>query len=78
MAGLAELQASPGSAAMIGDQVFADVLGGNRAGLYTVWVLPISHREFFATKLPRMLERLIVPRFKRLGLMPDVPSEGEK
>ncbi|MDH7577848.1 MAG: YqeG family HAD IIIA-type phosphatase [Bacillota bacterium] len=46
--------------AVIGDQIFTDVLGGNRAGLYTILVTPISKREFFGTRLVRLLERLIL------------------
>lgn len=50
--------------AVIGDQVFTDVLGGNRLGLYTILVRPISGREFFTTRLGRFFERLILRRFE--------------
>lgn len=46
--------------AVIGDQIFTDVLGGNRLGLYTILVTPISEKEFFWTKLMRMLEKLVL------------------
>lgn len=49
--------------AVIGDQVFTDVLGGNRLGLYTILVRPISRREFFLTRLGRFFERLVLRRF---------------
>lgn len=45
--------------AAIGDQVFMDVLGGNHYGLKTILVEPISTREFPATRLMRLLERLV-------------------
>ena len=32
----------PGQAAMVGDQLFTDILGGNRSGLTTVLVTPID------------------------------------
>jgi FMN phosphatase YigB (HAD superfamily) len=35
---LDELNAKPRQAVMIGDRLHADVLGGNRAGIYTVYV----------------------------------------
>lgn len=35
---LNELKAKPGEAVMIGDRLHADVLGGNRAGMYTIYV----------------------------------------
>ncbi|MDK2820123.1 MAG: putative phosphatase [Clostridia bacterium] len=48
--------------AVIGDQVFTDVLGGNRLGLLTILVMPINSREFFGTKLVRKFERLVTRR----------------
>lgn len=55
-------------AAIVGDQVFTDVLGGNRLGLYTILVVPVSDKEFFGTKIMRMLERFVLRKLKRLGL----------
>lgn len=49
--------------AVIGDQMFTDVFGGNRLGLYTILVRPISEREFFTTRFGRFFERLILRRF---------------
>ncbi len=45
--------------AVIGDQLFTDILGGNRLGLFTVLVNPISSKEFCGTKLIRILEKLV-------------------
>lgn len=70
LAGLREVDTEPGKAALVGDQVLADVLGGNRLGMYTVWVLPLDAREFFGTKPARLVEKLLVRRFRRMGLMP--------
>lgn len=39
------LRVEPAETAMIGDQVFADVLVGNRLGLYTILVTPLSARD---------------------------------
>ncbi len=44
---------------VIGDQLFTDVLGGKRLGLYTVLVSPSSKREFVTTKIMRLLERIV-------------------
>jgi uncharacterized protein len=57
---LAQMKLSPAEVAVVGDQVLTDVLGGNRLGLHTILVTPISEKEFFWTKLTRMLERLLV------------------
>lgn len=35
---LAELQAKPEQTVMIGDRLHADVLGGNRMGMYTIYI----------------------------------------
>ncbi len=54
-----------GETALIGDQLFTDILGGNLAGLYTILVDPISNREFATTKIIRRFERIAR---RRLGL----------
>ncbi len=48
--------------AMIGDQIFTDVLGGNRAGLITILVTPLGKKEFVGTKISRLLETFILRR----------------
>lgn len=56
-----------GEAAVIGDQIFTDVLGGNRLGIYTILVRPMYRREFFGTKISRFFERLLMRSFDRRG-----------
>jgi len=53
---------SPRTTALIGDQLFTDVLGGNLVGLHTILVEPLSRREFPTTKIVRALERTIRAR----------------
>jgi len=59
------MEVSAGEAAVIGDQIFTDILGGNRAGLYTILVKPLARREFMGTKISRALEVLVL---RYLGL----------
>lgn len=47
---------------VIGDQLFTDILGGNRAGLFTVLVNPLSNKEFIGTKIVRFLECIAYKR----------------
>lgn len=47
---------SPDQVAVVGDQVFTDVLGGNLVGAYTILVPPLGRREFFYTRFIRLLE----------------------
>jgi len=48
--------------AVIGDQVFTDVLGGNRMGFMTILVDPLNKNEFFTTRLMRLLEKFVIKR----------------
>ncbi|SHI92157.1 YqeG family HAD IIIA-type phosphatase [Lutispora thermophila] len=48
--------------AVIGDQLFTDVLGGNRLGLFTILVTPISEKEFIWTRMVRKLERIVLKK----------------
>jgi len=66
---LAVLGTSPEETAIIGDQIFTDILGGNRAGLYTVLVQPVSTKEFVTTRLLRGLERIVLKRLACHGLL---------
>lgn len=72
----------PERTAMIGDQIFTDVLGGNRLGLYTILVQPLSREEFLGTRwISRNLERLLFRYLernrrspRRLNEIPDSPN----
>ncbi|MBS3872787.1 MAG: YqeG family HAD IIIA-type phosphatase [Firmicutes bacterium] len=59
------LGSQPRETAMIGDQVFTDVLGGNRLGLYTILVVPLCRQEFIGTRILRLLERLVIRKLLR-------------
>jgi HAD superfamily phosphatase (TIGR01668 family) len=66
---LIELNLPASAVAVLGDQIFTDVLGGNRMGLYTILVTPISDKEFIWTKLMRQFERLILRHLQRKNLI---------
>lgn len=42
--------------AMVGDQVFTDVLGANRVGMVSIYVDPINKKEYWYTKWKRPIE----------------------
>ena len=63
------LATRPEETAVVGDQLFTDILGGNRMDLYTIWTPPISETEFVSTRAVRRLERLVVRRFRKRGLL---------
>ncbi|HCF50430.1 MAG TPA: YqeG family HAD IIIA-type phosphatase [Syntrophomonas sp.] len=59
------MKVKPEETAVIGDQIFTDVLGGNRAGLFTILVTPLARKEFFGTKISRAMEKMVLYRLKR-------------
>lgn len=63
------LGVSAGQAAVIGDQLFTDILGGNRMGLYTILITPISRKELRTTRMVRCVERRVLSRLQRKGLV---------
>lgn len=62
---LSVLQVQASQTAVIGDQIFTDVLGGNRTGLFTILVVPIAKREFLGTKISRCMEFFVLRRLKK-------------
>ncbi|MGD0153624.1 MAG: YqeG family HAD IIIA-type phosphatase [Thermacetogeniaceae bacterium] len=58
------METTAGQTAVIGDQLFTDILGGNRMGLLTILVTPISSREFFGTRLMRLVEAFFLKLLK--------------
>lgn len=50
--------------AIVGDQIFTDILGGNRCKMYTILVDPISKNEFWITSIKRGIEAKIIKKYK--------------
>ncbi|MCZ8511116.1 YqeG family HAD IIIA-type phosphatase [Paenibacillus filicis] len=60
------MKLQPEQTVVIGDQMLTDVLGGNRMGLYTILVKPISLvDEGFFTKVNRRIEKAALTIMKR-------------
>lgn len=60
---LRRLDTEPGETAMVGDQLFTDILGGNRMGLRTILVPPCSDNDFIVYRIfGRTLERPLLRR----------------
>ncbi|ADV65687.1 YqeG family HAD IIIA-type phosphatase [Deinococcus maricopensis] len=53
----------PEQMAMVGDQLFTDVLGGNLNGMFTIMVRPLADNALPHTKLARRIERLVLKRY---------------
>ena len=50
---------------VIGDQIFTDILGGNRLNMYTVLVAPLGKRDSIGTFIQRSLEKLILAYWQK-------------
>jgi HAD superfamily phosphatase (TIGR01668 family) len=59
-AALKRLRVPAHRAALIGDQLFADVLAGRLAGLFTILVTPLGRREPWFTRVKRPFERCLL------------------
>lgn len=54
--------------AIVGDQLFTDILGGNKVGIKTILVNPISKKDFIFTKLLRRIELKVFDKMKKRGI----------
>jgi len=55
--------------AIIGDQLFTDIFGGNRVGIKTILVNPMSDKDLFVTKIFRFLEKRQYNKMKKRGIL---------
>ena len=55
---------APRQIAVVGDQIYTDILGGNRVGMFTCLVQPIKPEPWLRFRLKRALERPVVRRLK--------------
>lgn len=56
------MKLDPVFVAVIGDQLFTDVIGANRMGMFSVYVEPINKKEYWYTKWKRPLEAFILSK----------------
>jgi HAD superfamily phosphatase (TIGR01668 family) len=73
---LVELGTEETHTVMVGDQLLTDVWGGNRMGLHTILVVPISGVEGVFTRFNRRLERLVFRWIEKRGLMARKGNNG--
>lgn len=51
--------------AVVGDQIFTDVLGANRCKMFSILVNPIEEKDIFITIIKRPIENLIKNNYKK-------------
>ena len=60
-----ELKINPENIGVVGDQIFTDVLGGNRNNMFTILVEPISNqKDYWYTAWKRPIENKIKNKIK--------------
>lgn len=59
------MNTSPDTTLFVGDQLFTDVYGANRAGIYSVLVKPINPKEEIQIVLKRYLEAVVLHFYKK-------------
>jgi len=59
------LNINPENIGVVGDQIFTDILGGNRCKMYTILVEPINEKDIWITKIKRPLEEIIKNMYKK-------------
>jgi HAD superfamily phosphatase (TIGR01668 family) len=67
--GLKILDTKKSETAVIGDQIFTDILGGNRLKLLTILVTPIVKKDSIGTFLHRNLEKIIISFWLRKNII---------
>ncbi len=53
------LEEQPENIGVVGDQIFTDVIGGNRCKMYTILVDPVDKKDYWYTAWKRPLENKI-------------------
>ena len=48
--------------AVIGDQLFTDIYGGNKLNMFTILVKPIATKEFILVRMKRLAEKFVLAR----------------
>lgn len=52
--------------AVIGDQIFTDIIGANRCKMFSVLVDPIEEKDYLVTKIKRPIENLIINHYLKM------------
>ena len=60
-----ELDEASENIAVVGDQIFTDIIGGNRCKMFTILVEPIDKKDFWYTAWKRPIENSIKNKCKQ-------------
>ena len=60
-----KLKESSQNIAVVGDQIFTDIVGGNRCKMFTILVEPIAEKDIWITMVKRPLENAIKKKYHK-------------
>ena len=49
--------------AVVGDQIFTDVLGGNRVKMLTILTKPVDEKDYWYTSIKRPFEKIVIKKY---------------
>ena len=58
-----KLELEPENIGVVGDQIFTDIIGGNRCKMFTILVEPINEKDYWFTAWKRPIENKIKKSF---------------
>ncbi len=58
-----ELEIDNKQIAVVGDQIFTDVIGANNVNMFSILTKPIDKRDILVTKIKRPIENLIIKKY---------------
>ena len=59
------LNIKPENIAVVGDQLFTDIIGGNRCNMFTILVDPVDKKDYWYTAWKRPLENKLKQKLKK-------------
>lgn len=59
------LKEKPENIGVVGDQIFTDIIGGNRCKMFTILVDPINEKDFWYTAWKRPMENRIKMKYQK-------------
>ena len=60
-----KLKENPENIGVVGDQIFTDIIGGNRCKMFTILVEPIAEKDIWITMLKRPIENAIKNKYRK-------------
>lgn len=62
---LEKLEMKPEQVAVVGDQIFTDVIGAKRMKMFSILVKQVGEKDIFITKVKRPIENAIIKKYLR-------------